>query len=160
MSADRSEILGELSVAVRRSQRASEAVDAAAQTALGINRSDGRCLDALEQHGRMTEGELARATEMSTGGLTAVLDRLESEGYVRRTPDAHDRRIAFVELTDRARELSWELFGPLAQETGPLLERYTDEQLRLLTEFHVIVAEMQERHAQQLRDRGRPADPR
>lgn len=154
MGTERSEILGELSIAVRRSQRASEAVDTAAQTVLGINRSDGRCLDALEQHGRMTEGELARATEMTAGGLTSVLDRLQSEGYVSRTDDAHDHRIVFVELTDRARELSWELFGPLAQETGPLLERYSDEQLRMLAEFHVLIAEMQERHAQQLRDRG------
>lgn len=159
MSADRSEILGELSIAVRRSQRASEAVDAAAQTVLGINRSDGRCLDALEQHGRMTEGELARATEMTAGGLAAVLDRLESEGYVNRTTDERDQRTVFVGLTDRAREISWELFGPLAEETGPLLERYTDEQLRLLAEFHVIIAEMQERHAQQLRERGQGATP-
>ena len=31
--------------------------------------------------------------------------------------------------------------------SGPLLEHYTDEQLRMLTEFHEIAAGMQERHA-------------
>ena len=151
MSSDREQILGELSSIVRRNQRATDRVDEAANDLLGVNRTDGRCLDILDQHGRMTAGELAREARLTTGAITAVVDRLERAGYARRVPDPADRRRVLVEVTERARELAYELFGPLAQASGPLLEDYSDEQLRLLIEFHRIASEMQERHAEWLR---------
>jgi DNA-binding MarR family transcriptional regulator len=153
MSSERENLLGELSGAVRRDQRATVAVNEAANHLLGINGTDGRCLDILAQHGSLSAGELAREAQLTTGGLTAVIDRLERAGYARRAADPGDRRRVLVEITDRARELSWELFGPLAAASGPLLERYTDEQLTMLAEFHRIAAGMQERHADWLRER-------
>src|SRR5208283_5596799 len=95
-------------------QRASAAVNDAANQLLGINATDGRCLDILAQHGSLTAGELAREARLTTGGLTAVIDRLERAGYAKRIADPGDRRRVLVQITDRARELSWELFGPLA----------------------------------------------
>lgn len=157
MTSERELLLGELSNAVRRDAYATAAVNEAAHRVLGINATDGRCLDILAQHGSISAGELAREARLTTGGLTAVIDRLEHAGYARRTADPHDRRRVLVEITDRARELSWELFGPLAAASGPLLEHYTDEQLRMLTEFHEIAAGMQERHADWLRARNAPS---
>ncbi len=153
MTSDRETLLRELGEAAARDQRAAEAVNAAFDDALGINATDGRCLRILDRHGRMTAGELARAAELTTGGLTAVLDRLERAGYARRLADPADRRRVPIEITDRARELSWELMGPLAQSSGPLLDGYSDEQLKMLADFHRIAAGMQERHAQWLRER-------
>jgi DNA-binding MarR family transcriptional regulator len=159
VSSERERLLLELSDAVRRSQRATDTVDEAASQLLGINRTDSRCLDILEQRGRMTAGELAREARLSTGAITAVLDRLEHAGYVRRIDDPADRRRVLVEVTDATRTASGELFGPMAQAAGALLERYSDRQLRLLIEFHRLGAELQERHAQWLHERG-PATAR
>lgn len=153
ITSDRETLLRELGEAAARDRRAAEAVNAAFDSALRINATDGRCLRILDRHGRMTAGELAREAELTTGGLTAVLDRLERAGYARRLADPSDRRRVPVEITDRARELSWELMGPLAQGSGPLLDGYSDEQLKLLADFHRIAAGMQERHAQWLRER-------
>jgi DNA-binding MarR family transcriptional regulator len=153
MSSERDLLLGKLSDAVRRDQRATVAVNEAANHLLGINGTDGRCLDILAQHGSLNAGELALHAQLTTGGLTAVIDRLERAGYARRTADPSDRRRVLVEITDRARELSWELFGPLAAASGPLLEHYSDEQLQMLAEFHRIAAGMQERHTDWLRER-------
>ncbi len=56
-----------------------------------------------------------------------------------------------VELTPYAREVSAELFGPLAAAAGPLLERYSDEQLVMLIEFAELGRRIQDRHAEWLR---------
>jgi hypothetical protein len=42
---------------------------------------------------------------------------------------------------------------PLSEQAGPMLERYTDEELGLLIEFTRFGREMQERHAEWLRGR-------
>jgi DNA-binding MarR family transcriptional regulator len=44
--------------------------------------------------------ELARAVEIDGGAMTRQLDQLERKGYLRRTPDAQDRRALRISLTD------------------------------------------------------------
>ena len=156
MSSDRRRLLAALSDAVRRNQRATDLVDEAASQLLGINRTDARCLDILDQHRRLTAGELAREARLTTGAITAVVDRLEQAGLVRRIGDPADRRRVLIEPTDTARRLSGELFGPMADAAGALLAHYSDQQLELLIDFHRLGAELQERHAQWLRERARP----
>jgi DNA-binding MarR family transcriptional regulator len=136
--------------AVRASQRATDTIDEVAGQILGLGRSDGRCLDIIDQHGRITAGDLARESRLTTGAITGVIDRLERAGYVQRTADPNDRRRVLVELTPAARAASWELFGPLAESTAPLLARYSDDELRLLIGFHHLGREAQERHVEHL----------
>ena len=87
---DREALLQQLGDAVREFQRAADAMDDAACARLGINRTDARCMDVLDHRGRMTAGELAQASGLSTGAVTGVLDRLERLGYVRRLRDTED----------------------------------------------------------------------
>lgn len=149
----REALLAELSNVVRANQRATDVVDDLAGQLLGVNRSDGRCLDILDQRGRISAGELAREASLTSGAITAVIDRLEQAGYVRRVADPRDRRRVLVEPTDKSREMSSELFGPLGELARPLLERYSDQQLEMLIEFNRLGLEVQERHADFLRAR-------
>lgn len=48
----------------------------------------------------VTMSELSRMLLVSNGNATAVVDRLEAEGLVRRTPSESDRRTVFVALTE------------------------------------------------------------
>ncbi len=138
---------------IRAGQRATDAVDEAVTELLGINRTDSRCLDILEQHGRMTAGHLAVLSGLSTGAVTAVLDRLERAGYAQRVPDPSDRRRVLVQLTERAQALIWELMGrPMREGVRPVMEAHSDAELELLLEFHRQAREFQERHAQWLRE--------
>ena len=51
----------------------------------GINATDLESLDFLRREGPMTAGRLAELTGLSTGGaITALIDRLEKAGFVRR----------------------------------------------------------------------------
>ncbi|HQU69133.1 MAG TPA: MarR family transcriptional regulator [Albidovulum sp.] len=43
--------------------------------------------------------ELSRMLLVSNGNATTVVDRLEQDGFVRRTPSETDRRTIFVDLT-------------------------------------------------------------
>jgi DNA-binding MarR family transcriptional regulator len=42
----------------------------------------------------------------TTGGMTLTLDRLQSSGWIRRTPDPADGRRVVIELTRRGRDLA------------------------------------------------------
>jgi DNA-binding MarR family transcriptional regulator len=101
----------------------------------------------------MSAGELARQSGLTTGAVTAVIDRLERLEYVRRVADPADRRRVLVELTPRLQRMIEELMGPLGDAGFPLIDRYSDEQLELLIEFTRIGREIQERHAAWLRER-------
>jgi DNA-binding MarR family transcriptional regulator len=150
----RTQLLHQLTDEIRAGQRATDAVDEAVTAVMGINRTDGKILDILDQFGRMSAGELARHSGLTTGAVTAVIDRLERAGYVERVADPGDRRRVLVDVTDKTRRLTWELMGrPLGEAARPLIERYTAEQLELLLDFTRAGRQMQERHAEWLRER-------
>src|SRR4030081_192565 len=95
----RAALIQEMFGEIRAGQRATDAIDEASGRLLGINRTDGHCMDLLDERGQMTAGHLAEATGLTTGAITAVLDRLEKLGYVHRIRDTADRRRVLVELT-------------------------------------------------------------
>jgi DNA-binding MarR family transcriptional regulator len=151
---ERRRLLQELASEIRAGQRATDVVDELFCQLLRINRSDARCLDILEEQGSMTAGELARESRLTTGAITAVIDRLEEAGLARRVRDPADRRRVRVVPTPDAYELATELMvEPMITMWRPLRERYSDEQLRLFIEFTRGGREIQERHADWLRER-------
>ena len=83
----------------------------------------------------MSAGDLAASTGLSTGAVTAMLDRLEKTGYVRRVRDPDDRRRVLVEIGDVARERGREIYQPFEDATMPMLEPFSDEQLALVADF-------------------------
>jgi DNA-binding MarR family transcriptional regulator len=53
----------------------------------------------IERLGSVTLGELAADERVKPPTMTRIVDRLEETGYVRRSPDAVDRRCVRVELS-------------------------------------------------------------
>src|SRR5580704_6302910 len=138
-SPERLQLYAELSDEVRANQRATDVVDDLLCLLMGINRSDARCLDVLDQHGSMSAGDLAEASRLTTGAITAVIDRLERAGLARRVADPTDRRRVLVEPTRR-------LYTPMA-------DAYSEDDLRLILDFTRRGRELQEHHAEWLRER-------
>ncbi len=60
----------------------------------------------------VTMSELSRMLLVSNGNATTVVDRLEKDGLVRRTPSETDRRTVFVALTPEG----WQQFEGLAAQ--------------------------------------------
>ena len=153
-SPERLKLYAQLGDEVRANQRATDAVDELLADSLGINRTDARCLDILDQHGRMSAGDLAQESRLTTGAITAVIDRLERAGLARRVPDPADRRRVLVEPTEKALEFANELMvEPMRRLYMPMAKRYTDDDLRLILDFTRQGRELQERHADWLRER-------
>jgi DNA-binding MarR family transcriptional regulator len=74
---------------------------------VGIDNADFGILAALRRAGvdnPLTPTELARRRMMTSGGMTAALDRLERRGLVARTANPADRRGSLVGLTDAGRD--------------------------------------------------------
>ena len=72
-----------------------------------IHYTDLDVLATLRRSGapfRLTPTELRRSVLITSGAMTAVLDRLERAGLLRRVEDPSDRRVRAVELTDDGRE--------------------------------------------------------
>ena len=62
-------------------------------------------LAVLDTHGRMTLGTLAELEQVAPPSVTKLVQRLESEGLVDRTPDRNDRRVMWVEASESGRAL-------------------------------------------------------
>jgi DNA-binding MarR family transcriptional regulator len=50
-------------------------------------------------------GELVNATAFTSGGVTRLVDRMAAAGLVERRPCPSDRRVQYVALTEKGREL-------------------------------------------------------
>ena len=160
-SFERERLYAELSDEVRANQRATDVVDELLALLLGINRTDARCLDILDQHGSMSAGDLAEASRLTSGAITAVLDRLERAGLAQRVPDPSDRRRVQVELTLKAYEVARELMvEPMRRLYTPMADGYSEDDLRLILDFTRRGREIQERHAEWLRARLRDQSSR
>jgi DNA-binding MarR family transcriptional regulator len=147
----KSELIERLVFEVRGAQTAVAAMDEAAFAALGVNKTDGRCLDIIDREGPLTAGRLAERAGLTTAAITAVLDRLEEAGYARRVRDAGDRRRVLVEVTPLLRERAAMLWGPQTAWRDEL-SGYTNEQLELLRDFHRRGREINERRAAEIRE--------
>lgn len=67
-----------------------------------------RTLSALQCHSRRTMGELAEALGVSLPSATQIVDRLVRRGLVERSPDAEDRRVVRVSLTETGASITQE----------------------------------------------------
>jgi DNA-binding MarR family transcriptional regulator len=148
----------ELVTEARINQNAADTMDAAVADLLGVNRTDVICLDILARLGTVPAGRLAEESRLTTGAITAVLDRLEKAGYVRRAADPTDRRRVLVETTDRFRELAELAWGPVAEELIASGTRFTREQLDGIGEFLRLGSELSYRRAEELSEGNRPEE--
>jgi DNA-binding MarR family transcriptional regulator len=145
-------LIGELVEAFRINGNQEHAFDNLAAERLGVNRTDLNCLDLIQRIGPVTAGELATETALTTGAVTAVIDRLEGAGYARRVRDDEDRRRVMVEGTEEFYAASWELWGPMKEDWEALMRKHTAQELAFLLEFMLESCEVARRHIERLRE--------
>jgi DNA-binding MarR family transcriptional regulator len=81
-----------------------------------------------------TEGlglaELARRCMVAPTVITGIVDRLERQQLIRREPDAHDRRVNRLVLTEAGHELSVSVERALIAEVVTQLDDFSDDDLK------------------------------
>ena len=75
---------------------------AAAEAQVGL--TELRALGRIMVAGSLSPKQLAEALDLTTGTVTALLDRLERAGLVARTPHPRDRRMLQISLTPLGRD--------------------------------------------------------
>ena len=144
-------MIAELIARYRAATNRDVAFDKLAAARLGVSVTDLHCLNIVESRHGLTAGELAVESGLTTGAVTAVVDRLERAGYARRVRDEHDRRKVKVEVTDEFYARAGEIWGPVAAEWQAVLaDRFTADELATITAFLTQADELGERHAARL----------
>ena len=147
------QLVDDLMIKVTELQAVSDQVDQAVSDRLGLNRTDARCLSYLIISGSMTAGELAAAAAVAPTALTFVIDRLVRAGYAERVRDPADRRRVLVEAAEPTRRFAEEVWGQVVVETERQLQKYTTRDLQLILGFLRDQVDLQQRHADRIRER-------
>jgi DNA-binding MarR family transcriptional regulator len=111
----------------------------------GLHPTDVRALihllDAARVGTRATPGWLGEQLRLNSAGTTALVDRLERLGLVRRRRDTADRRRVLVEVEEKATELGWTFFGPVIGEVMTVAEGFEAGELETVRRFLAAVLE-------------------
>jgi DNA-binding MarR family transcriptional regulator len=117
--------------AVRQLYAAIERFDASAAAALGVDRTALRAMNAMER-GSVTPGSLGADLGLSSGSVTALLDRLERAGHVERRLSREDGRRRDAELTPAARATADRIYAGLGQSISSAFRDLDAERLHAL----------------------------
>ena len=116
-----------------------DAAGAAFAARNGLSATDVRALVCLLDRERAgvpaSPTWLAGQLRVTTASVTALLDRLERAGHVRRVPRSDDRRRVDVLVQDSAKELGWAFFGPLIDATAAVLDRRSAAERAVIDAF-------------------------
>ncbi|WP_350277423.1 MarR family transcriptional regulator [Kribbella sp. HUAS MG21] len=123
--------------------------DAVARAA-GLTASDLQALGLLINEGPTSTGTLASRTGISAGGgITQLVDRLESAGFVRRERSATDRRRVLVApVVDEVQRRVGPLYARIASEWETYLSTLSDDDLRVCVDFMAAAVEINRRHVE------------
>ncbi|MBI4693188.1 MAG: MarR family transcriptional regulator [Gammaproteobacteria bacterium] len=82
-----------------------------------------------------TAAALSRLSEIDTGAMTRMLDRLESKGLIARQRSKEDRRIVYLELTEEGRKAAAAVPHVISEVLNLHLQGFTSEEFTLLMGF-------------------------
>jgi len=129
----RTELVAALNRAAREAGGLGNVLAEANAARLGVNLTDYECLDLIGL-GRVTAGDLARLTGLTSGAVTGVIDRLEQAGLARRERDPADRRKVYVRMTAAARRHA-AAFAAFGDAIDRLTDNYSEAEIALLVDY-------------------------
>lgn len=107
----------------------------------GLHPTDIRALIALldlERAGEWaTPGSLAEPLRLNSASVTALLDRMERANLIARERDPDDRRRVHIRVTDDARTMGEQFFGPLFDRAHVVIDEFSDAEAEVVHRFLV-----------------------
>ncbi len=116
-----------------KATRALEAHAHASLQGLEMCPSDFAVLEALLHKGPLAVNALGKKVLLTSGSMTAAVDRLERRGLVERRDDPGDRRSWIVHLTAEGERLIQKLFTQHAEDMEKPVSALTKNELQTLT---------------------------
>jgi DNA-binding MarR family transcriptional regulator len=100
---------------------------------LAVGTSEVVALGFLFQEGPLTPREIGLRLNLTSGSITALLDRLESSGFVARSQHPDDRRSLLATVTPAGRHAMQYFYEQLDTMVGDTLAQYADLPLETLS---------------------------
>jgi DNA-binding MarR family transcriptional regulator len=102
---------------------------------IGVSHTDLKSAEILNETGPITAGELSKITGLSTGSVTALINRLEKSGYVKRERDQLDgRKVMIMPIPERQEQIKSH-YQSLSTATKELCSAYNEQELILINQF-------------------------
>lgn len=105
---------------------------------LNLNATDWRCLGIILKGSNITAKTLTEETNLTTGAITGIIDRLENKKFVQRKKNPSDRRSIIIEPLITYKDLSKmvdPIFGSFGREMGLLFSNYNQDEIILILNF-------------------------
>lgn len=104
---------------------------------MGLNVTDLACLGHILGAGKdpLGAGDLAELTNLTTGAVTGVLNRLERAGYASRQPDPADRRRVRVVAEPEAAARIFAVYEPFYARLGAVFAEYTPDEVAVIADW-------------------------
>lgn len=118
----------------------------------GLNLTESLCLTMLGINGASTPTQLAHHTGLATGSTTTMLDRLEKKNIIRRKPNPNDRRGVIIEITEEYSTAAQKLVSGVQKAHQELISQYSDEELKIITDFLSRFTENMIEHSKQIEE--------
>lgn len=99
------ERIQEVLINLRRIIRAADLQSKHLEKTAGLTSPQLLLMQAIQDHGEITVGELAREISLSQATVTTIIDRLEKRGLVYRERSQRDKRRVYAHLTDAGRNM-------------------------------------------------------
>ncbi|MGW5271875.1 MarR family winged helix-turn-helix transcriptional regulator [Streptomyces sp. NPDC004044] len=102
----------------------------------GLHATDVQALAAImDSESPLTPGRLREHLGLTSGAVTACLDRLERAGHIRRTRESADRRVVHLHYLPDAKTSARAHFMPLAAATAHAQQGFTGDELSTVLRF-------------------------
>ncbi|MEO6728862.1 MAG: MarR family transcriptional regulator [Candidatus Dojkabacteria bacterium] len=102
---------------------------------LDLSLTESLCLTLLGINQVSTPSEISRYTGLTTGATTAMLDRLEKKGFIKRKSNPNDRRGVIIEINVEYSKVAFPIVSGVQKAHKDLIDSYTDAELDLITDF-------------------------
>lgn len=102
----------------------------------------------------LTPGRLGEALGLSSGATTAVIDRLERAGHLRRTRESADRRIVHLRHGEPGRALASSFFQPLGARSHTVMDGFSTDELATVARFLRGMTDAFAAHRREVRSSG------
>ncbi|MGC4780859.1 MarR family winged helix-turn-helix transcriptional regulator [Micromonospora zamorensis] len=159
----REQLAAEITDNLRRYAADAQQVGHAFANLHGLNPTDLQALIAVMDAERLgdpiTPGRLGEHLNLSSGSVTALIDRLERAGHIRRDRDTVDRRKVLLHYADQGAALAMQFFRPLGTRTDEVMARFGEDELEIVQRFMAEMSESLRGHRDSVRAT-RPESPR
>ena len=103
---------------------------------VGLHSTDNECLDFLILNGPSTAGQLSQYTGLTTGAVTAMVDRLIKAGYVRREHSEEDRRkVVIIPNEDKITQEISPYSLPMGTALVTVCADFSEDELAVIARF-------------------------